>query len=56
MKKFLHSLFIFFIGLLIGAILTFNTLGLILGNILYMELSNPQLNINLTSIVNHSQD
>lgn len=53
----ISSFFIYiFIGLLIGAILTFNTLGLILGNILYMELSNPQLNINLTSIVNHSQD
>ncbi len=56
MKKFLHKFFIFFCGLILGIILTFNTLGLILGNIMYMELSNPQLNINLTSIVNHSQD
>lgn len=56
MQKFFHIFSIFFIGLLIGAAIMFNTLGLILGNILYMELSNPRLNINLTSVVNHSQD
>lgn len=56
MKKFFHIFSIFFIGLLLGAAIMFNTLGLILGNILYMELSNPKLNINLTSIVNHSQN
>ena len=56
MKIFLSRFFIFLIGLLIGAIITFNTLGLILGNIIYQELSDPKLNINITGIVNHSQD
>lgn len=56
MQKFFHIFSVFFIGLLVGASIMFNTLGLILGNILYMELSNPRLNINLTSVVNHSQD
>lgn len=56
MKKFFRVLSIFLFGLLLGAALTFNTLGLIFGNILYMELSDPTLNINLTSIVNHSQN
>lgn len=56
MQKFISKLFIFFIGLLVGVIITFNTLGIILGNIIYQELSDPKLNINITGIVNHSQD
>ena len=56
MKKFLHRLCIFFVGIVIGAVITFNTLGLVLGNIIYQELSNPKLNINFTGLVNHSQD
>lgn len=56
MKNFFPKFFIFIIGLLIGSIITFNTLGLILGNIIYQELSDPKLNINITGIVNHSQD
>lgn len=56
MKIFLSRFFVFLIGLLVGSIITFNTLGLILGNIIYQELSDPKLNINITGIVNHSQD
>lgn len=56
MKKFFKIIIIFLLGLLLGSALTFNTLGLIVGNILYMELSDPTLNVNLTSIVNHSQN
>ena len=56
MKNLLSKILIFIVGILIGSIITFNTLGLILGNILYQELSDPKLNINLTGIINHSQD
>lgn len=56
MKNFFSKFFIFIIGLLIGSIITFNTLGLIIGNIIYQELSDPKLNIYITGIVNHSQD
>lgn len=56
MKIFLSRFFVFLIGLLVGSIITFNTLGLILGNIIYQELSDPKLNINITGIVNHSQN
>lgn len=56
MKKFLHVLIIFTAGLLVGAAVTVNTLGLMLGNIIYKELSDPRLNVNLTGVVNHSQE
>ncbi len=55
-KLFLHKFLIFLFGLLVGIAITFNTLGLILGNIIYQEISDPKLNINLTGVVNHSQD
>lgn len=56
MKKFLHTMFILFVGILVGAAITFNTLGLVLGNVIYQELSNPKINANITGIVNISQD
>lgn len=56
MKKFVHKLIFFVVGILVGTIITFNTLGLILGNIIYQELSDPKLNINFTGIVNNSQN
>ncbi len=56
MNHLLRNILIFILGLLAGAAITFNTLGLILGNIIYNELSDPKLNINLTGVVNHSQE
>ena len=56
MKNFLHKFLIFCLGLIVGAAITVNTLGLILGNIIYKEISDPKLNVNITGIVNHSQD
>lgn len=49
-------MFILFVGIILGAAITFNTLGLVLGNVIYQEISNPKINANITGIVNTSQD
>lgn len=49
-------MFILFVGIILGAAITFNTLGLVLGNVIYQEISNPKINANITGIVNTSND
>lgn len=56
MKKFLQTMLVLLIGILLGAAITFNTLGLVLGNVIYQEISNPKINANITGIINTSND
>lgn len=50
----IHSLYIFIFGVLLGAIVVFNGVGLFLGNLLYRELTNPQLHETITTVVGNA--